>query len=555
MSLLESLPSSDETDSQEQHREPTTLQRILSSPNPCYVISTALVLLGIRLSLPASPHVNQAAIIFGIVVGYTVLLFVCTYLVARVIHVWDDARSLLMLHPVMVLSLSMLFDNLLISQPIAGCVLLLGGLAFALASSELLLRTLKIRLPLGYRGVYYTLLILLFVYPCVVSHWATDSHQREHILLMLHWFIPITSGLFLFLLPSIWRGERYVRENGTPYLFPLFPMSLFAILMPLVAFRLYLLALAFGPGRGDTVLLSPNAFIPLVLIAGILLLEIGVVTKSRSASIMAMATGPIMIYLVIASGSLYCPNYPAVWAPSLTHAIRLCLFFYSWARVRGVWGSHAALLMTLIPIGSLDDMGLPGLLCGWHLIPFLTGCIIELAMSLWHRSEFHLLLSGVFVGFAAVPIIAPPIIPSLMTTSEFLLGMSNAMAFYLLLICSARSMEWTHRIRLATIAGMVGNFAAGIVILPNSFGYFIIYIICLAGYGWIWVYRPALLGCVTCIFLSILAYSATMLERLRQTFLGAGLNYLIIGVAFLMIGLLISSVKSSVVRGWLNRHL
>jgi hypothetical protein len=63
--------------------------QLLSTPNPFYVLSAALVLFGIRMSLPASPSFHQAVIIFAILALYTLMLMACTIAATRILYMWD----------------------------------------------------------------------------------------------------------------------------------------------------------------------------------------------------------------------------------------------------------------------------------------------------------------------------------------------------------------------------------------------------------------------------------------------------------------------------------
>ncbi|MBX9655311.1 hypothetical protein K2Y11_16990 [bacterium] len=524
--------------------------QLLSTPNPFYVLSAALVLFGIRMSLPASPSFHQAVIIFAILALYTLLLTACTIAVTRILHVWDDARSLLLIHPVLFFAFSSLFDDLLIVRPFDGQLILLIGAIFSIGLSEVVLRILRIKLRIGYRGVYYLILIMLFAYPCILGAFTRDFDHKAHRQVALSLFIPIMSTLFLLLIPAIHKGRPYVEENGTPYGFPLFPMSLFALLMPLVAFRAYWLALAFGPGIRNSVCLEPMAFVPFVFVAGLLLIELGVVTRNKAFEWLSLSVGPVCLFLYSLEPPEYFDRTVDIWAPTLTHTIRLSLLYYSWARVRGVTGSHVFLLMLLAAIGSLDRHGFPGMSSKWHLIPFVTGAIIELAMALKGRSWPHMMSSCFFMSLTAVPIVASHWHRHMIDVPEaqLLWGIVTFAAVWLLFITTLFDRETASFPRAIATLAMIGSFGGTLVLHPSEWLLIAAYIIGLFIYGVLLRYTPILWAGCGGIVLLVASRSQDLLMQLRRTFLGNGLDYLFLGLAFLIAGLVFSAIKSRGVR-------
>jgi len=520
--------------------------QLLSTPNPFYVLSAALVLFGIRMSLPASPSFHQAVIIFGILALYTLLLTACTMAVTRILHVWDDARSLLLIHPVMFFAFSSLFDDLLIVRPFDGQLILLSGAIFSIGLSEVVLRILQIKFRLGYRGIYYLFLITLFAYPCILGAFTRDFDHKVHRQVALSLFIPIMATLFLLIIPAIHRGRDYAEDNGTPYRFPLFPMSLFALLLPLVAFRAYWLALAFGPGIRNSVCLEPMAFVPLVFVAGFLFIELGVVTKNKAFEWISLGVGPACLFLY----SLEPPEYSDltfdIWAPTLTQTIRLSLLYYSWARVRGVTGSHIFVLLLLAAVGSLDRHGYPGMLSKWHLIPFVTGATIELTMALKHRQWFHMMSSCVFFGLTAVPIVADHWQRQMIDVPDFelLWGIFTFAAVWLLLITTLFDRETAALPRAIATLAMVGCFEGHLVFHSDAWLATTSYIAGLFIYGIVFRYGPTIWASGGCGVLLVAARSHDLLIQLRRTFLGNGLDYLFLGLAFLVAGIIFSVIKS-----------
>ena len=107
--------------------------------------------------------------------GYTLLLSLTAFLVIRLGKVWDDARGLLLLIVLMFLGISVTFDGILADSPEQAPRYYLFGWFFAAAISELLLRSLGLRLGSLFRVPFHLLLALLFLYPLVL---ARDSEPR-----------------------------------------------------------------------------------------------------------------------------------------------------------------------------------------------------------------------------------------------------------------------------------------------------------------------------------------------------------------------------------------
>ncbi|MFO0945377.1 MAG: hypothetical protein U1D30_05430 [Planctomycetota bacterium] len=197
--------------------------------NPFYVISTGLVLYGIRLAIQPTPEGTISLLGPLVLAVYAVLVAVAAFLVIRFGKVWDDARTILLIVVILFLALSMLFDELLMVRPAAGRWLLFSGLSFSMGLSIILLRVLRIRLGSYYMQAYLALLVLFFAYPA----WLTIL-ARGHDAWGAAWAVgafPSVCGLaFLSLLPVVRRGTSSIEGNGTPWPWPLFPGSFFFLL-------------------------------------------------------------------------------------------------------------------------------------------------------------------------------------------------------------------------------------------------------------------------------------------------------------------------------------
>ncbi len=204
------------------------LKRIGTS-NPFYVISAALVLLGLRTSFdPDSRAFPTWALLLGLG-GYTLLMVGTAIGLVRRLRVWDDVRTLLLLVVTVLLAIPAFFDDILARDARLGSFCEAGGLIFAVAVSELLLRGLRLRLPIGFRGPYHLALGLFYLYPVALAPWMRSPDSSA-----LAWGLlgfPAAAGLVaLTLLPAIRRGAGYPGKDASPWRWPLYPWSAFVFL-------------------------------------------------------------------------------------------------------------------------------------------------------------------------------------------------------------------------------------------------------------------------------------------------------------------------------------
>ena len=170
--------------------------------------------------------------------GYALMLAAVGCLLIRAGQLWEDIRTILLLIVVIFQAISMSFDEVLSSNLAAGRLYYLGGLAFAVVLSEVVLRGVRLRLPPLYRLPYYATLALLFLYPLLLGPWQAQEND-PHIRWLLAGFSPAAGFVALTLLPAVRRGPDYVRDNGSPWQWPKYPWPLFVVLGVGVGLRCY----------------------------------------------------------------------------------------------------------------------------------------------------------------------------------------------------------------------------------------------------------------------------------------------------------------------------
>ena len=206
------------------------LIRFVCNSNPFYAISAVLVLLGLRTSYdPQAASFPTWALLSGLA-AYTMLMAGMACVLVRRGGVWEDVRTLVLLVTVVILAIPAFFDDILASDPRLGIACELGGLVFAAAVSEGLLRGLALRFPIGFRVPYHLMLALVLPAPGR-QRLRCYGHPDDPALMWALFAFPALAGaIALTLIPAARRGAAYVAKNGSPWRWPLYPWSLFVLM-------------------------------------------------------------------------------------------------------------------------------------------------------------------------------------------------------------------------------------------------------------------------------------------------------------------------------------
>lgn len=383
------------------------LFRWIYTHNPFYILSAALVFWGLRSSFETGGTTFQTV---GLMIGlmaYTTLLAVTTYLVIRFGRVWQDGRSQLLLLVLMFLAISVSFDDALRQNPTLGLICQVGGLVFAIVTSEALLWGIKLRLPAWYRIPYYLTLALSFLAPIGLYQFVEDPFDPRGQWGLLAF--PAAAGVaWLTLLPAIRRGAAYVESNGSPWRWAWYPWSLFVLLALGVCQRSYFLCVTMHYARGTETIFAPYFLIPFLFVLGILLLEIGIVARSRNtlrvailvpAGLVAVAAIPITENAAVRFLNLF--QQTLGMTPLFVTLLGACAF-YVWGMLRRVprtaEGLAAALLALSIVSPATRDANT---LASPEGTPLLMVAALQAGLCLRTRSSFHCLLSLWCVVMAA----------------------------------------------------------------------------------------------------------------------------------------------------------
>ncbi len=333
--------------------------------NPFYAISAVLMLYAIRTAYERlGIEAGNCWLMTGALAGYTLLLAVIGVWIVRWGRVWEDARSILLLLLLLFLAVSISADDLFVKAETSSTAttLLACGFLFAATVSEGVLWGARVRLGLRYRIPYHLMLALFFVAP-----WFYSPGVHPQFELWLDWLLllfPVVAAvLFLSLLPAVRGGARYVAANGTPWPWPWFPGTAFAVIAGVVGLRSYALTMTFGldgdiwrklpSGRAivfDTVW-GTYFLVPLGFAIAILLLEVAFVAANRRVAQQVVAGAGMLLALAlpwiddpishtfqqVVMGRIGSPFWLTTWG---------LIGFYAWAWFRGAPLAGRSVLLT-----------------------------------------------------------------------------------------------------------------------------------------------------------------------------------------------------------------
>ena len=246
--------------------------RWLYNHNPFYVVSALLTLYGLHISFADSLDPTQGWLLMRLLAGYTLLLAAAAILVVRYGKVWEDARTLVLLAALLMVAMSASFDRVCLDDSRLGARFLLAGFIFSIAICELIIRGLQLRLPWSYRGPCYVAMAILFAYPPYLGHLSLDDQERKMAWLVLA--LPtLLAAIALTLIPAVRRRGADLCRNGTPWPWPWYPMSWFAIIAIGGALRAFALGISFEKAKGFSSGLQLYAFLPLLLATTLLWVE------------------------------------------------------------------------------------------------------------------------------------------------------------------------------------------------------------------------------------------------------------------------------------------
>lgn len=331
--------------------------RSIYSHNPFYLISACLFVYGLKVYFGTSSgatftpgeagYIDPWNLMLSLC-GVTTLMAVTAFLIVRLGKVWEDARSIVLVLLLMFLAISVSFDEILNRASWDAINLLMFGLLFSVAVSELLLHGLRIRLNWQYRVPFYMFLVLFFAFPA----WASPELSNE-LRDVVRWRValfPCLAGLItLGLIPAVRQGRQACSNNGTPWSWPMFPWSVFAFLLVGVCFRSWTLSISLDTGSMKTSIQSmdsafgPYLLIPFLLPVICVVLEIAIVERLRKLQNALMICAGVLVLIAIPglSPNSHHVTYRSFVGELMMHGASpvfmtviavMCFFAYAWLR-------------------------------------------------------------------------------------------------------------------------------------------------------------------------------------------------------------------------------
>ncbi len=528
------------------------LPRLLYNHNPFYPISAALTLYGIHRTAGTNVSLGGGMLMAELLCGYTGLLAVVGYLIAWFGRVWDDVRTIFLVVALLLVALSAAFDRFLLADPERGAVLLgLGGL-FAVLVTEGLLRSLRMRLPTRYRAPYYLLMGLLFAYPYGLAKLSKDWPDTAMPWAML--LFPVMAGaLFLTLWPAARLDDRHDRPNGTPWKWPLYPWSLFTILLVAVGLRSYSLGMTFEAGRGVASSFSSWFLIPLLLAAATLLLELGSTAKNWTTRAIALAMPLGCLPLVFCRAS--CPqseHFGNVMAEAISSPAQLAIagmaIFYLVAWLRGNRVGEFAVVCCLAFEAIVERHAPDGHTIGQlHVMPLLGIAAIELLVAVRRRSSFRVMVSMTAIGLAAATV--DEFAKVLGTPQEYFWKLNPIIALAVAAIMNDKLAKQVRAIAWQWLAVIAVWVAAKSIIQSSVLtGMQLAWLACASLLGAVYWYRDRtwqrLVGAMFSCAALLVSTAPWFAPGLENSVLGPGLPWLVWGTAALWAAILVSLAKS-----------
>ncbi len=538
------------------------LLRWVCTSNPFYVLSAGLFLIGLWMSFGAqSREVDTWALMSGLA-GYTLLLAITACLLVRFGNVWDDVRTVLLLVVLMFLATSVTFDEVLVLDPERGLICYLTGLFFTVVVSEGLLRGTRLILPAWFRGPYYLVLGLFFLYPLALRPLLADP-RSEALMWGLFAFAPLAGLVFLTLLPAVRRGPDYVRDNGSPWRWPLYPWVLFGLLGLAVPARSFLLCWSMqllSADDRDYLVFGPFFLVPFGLALAVLLLEAGLVVRRPGVLGTALVLPAVLIVLTVV-GHRDDPIYRqflALFAARVDDPLSVTLLmsagFYGYAALRRVSLATEALTAALIALAVVG----PDTLDRHELVsprptPLLAAAVLQLELGLRRRQSWRWLLAGGLGGIAALAVPKETAPVALLDPVLFHLAL-----FVLLVVGAAFDDTLARWLRLA---GSVLVLLAGLAVIfdgvdrPASLPswvmalYPLVLAVLLAGYGRLLGQRFSVAAAALIVVCWLSVAGGRGYGWLRQIVMG--LDQIAWGLALFALAVLVSLGKSGLFGRWL----
>ena len=331
------------------------LARLLYTQNPFYLISCGFILYGLQVAAAAmGDQFIRASFLTSSLGIYTALMAITAIAVIRLGKIWDDARTILLVIVIGQIAYSITVDELCTGNARQAALFLLAGALGSVVLTEIVLRVCQIRFPFWYRVPYYAVGAVFYAAPLVAGHFrAEDSPWSNWSALF---FSMAVGGALLLLIPAVRRGKTLAENNGTPWNWPLFPMSLFFILAVLAGLRSHAIWMSFGSLRGS-VSFEMLLLMPLLLAGMVLLVEWALAREKREGAEVLVWLSPGLLICGTSSFARWPKSFDIglseYGGSTMTVALMMLIAFYVYTVVRGVVTARSLIAIAFFAIAVL----------------------------------------------------------------------------------------------------------------------------------------------------------------------------------------------------------
>ena len=539
------------------------LGAFLYTQNPFYLISCGFVLYGLQVA--ATKYADQflrTSFLSGSLAIYAALMAITAILVVRWGKIWDDARTILLVVVIALLAVSVSADELCIANRSQALLFLGFGGIGAFVISELVFALCKIRFVFWHRLPYYAMLAVFFITPLIAGYFRTSGGELQNLSPLV--FSILAAGALLLLIPAVRGGEKMAQGNGTPWNWPLYPLSLFVILAVIAGLRSHAIWMSFGNLRGEMTL-EPLLLVPLGLAILTLMFEYGLAHKQEDNKHhdfvrFAMIASPAALLGGVASFAKIPMQFDAGLATyggsAMTVTLALMAAFYVYACIRKVPGAAHAIALTVFAMSmvgkvplALQEYGIE------HWMAAVAACGIYYVLCLMLGASERLWLG--FTAMTAATLVSTGVhvqqtFPALIMAAVWCL----LMAMWIGWMFDTQLAKWLRTMSaaalvIAAVACCVWHFSKGNheAVVPTLIAMTLIsavYLHFVRRSGWIYV-TSLLAAC------ALIVGGSTWLDIWMFTSIGKSHWQLKTGLACFCVGVVITSAKTGVYHRNLNR--
>lgn len=415
---------------------------VLYFHNPFYLISTCLFVYGLKLLFRSGntnvffesgsvAYMEPWGLMAGLA-GVTILMCVTAILIVRFGKVWEDARSLVLIVLLMILAISVSFDeliNVLSDRDNSRrhlFTMFWVSLVFAIAVTELLLRGLRVRLTAAYRLPLFGFMLLFFLWPLGLLTEVTGFTAEQTRWLIIG-FPCAASVLTMSLVPAIQQGSAAVKDNGTPWSWPLFPWTPFVFIALAVCFRSYSLTMSFDPiiasGHYWDTIFGVYQLVPFLLAVLFLLVQIGLKENLPRLTSGVLIAAPLLLVLanpwvVPWSGLAVYSRFTVTVVEQIASPVFLTMIgltaLYGWAWAKGVRLAELGFSSMLLLCTAVGPRAFGYSESSWSfsatfIWPILVLGILNVAIGVRRASSFRVALGLVLaVGVGSMSVQGRP---------------------------------------------------------------------------------------------------------------------------------------------------